>query len=139
LKKSLSYTQRIAQYPNVVEQHQKGLVILQAKIINSQQELNKAKAKLEKLQKSDQEAVFGAKVKKLEDRFKSLLTRDEREIMWRNMKCLKEKRNQHRIEIINCRSLISSLKQDLYLKRMAVRVDKAIQEQVKRSGQEKKR
>ncbi|CEG67740.1 hypothetical protein RMATCC62417_04127 [Rhizopus microsporus] len=54
------------------------------------------------------------------------------------MKCLKEERNQHRIEIINCRSLISSLKQDLYRKRMAVRFDKAIQEQVKRSGQEKK-
>ena len=42
LKKSLSYTLRIVQDPNIVEQHQKGLAILQAKIINSQQELNKA-------------------------------------------------------------------------------------------------
>ncbi|ORE18483.1 hypothetical protein BCV71DRAFT_179434, partial [Rhizopus microsporus] len=35
LKKSLSYTQRIVQDPDVVEQHQKGLVILQAEIIDS--------------------------------------------------------------------------------------------------------
>ncbi|CEI90810.1 hypothetical protein RMCBS344292_05120 [Rhizopus microsporus] len=115
LKKPLSYTQRIVQDPNVVEQHKKELAILQAEIINSQQELNKAKPKLEKLQKSDQEAVLGAKIKQLKDRFKSLLTRDERE------------------KIIDCRNLISSLKQDLYRKRMAVRFDKAIQEQVKRN------
>ncbi|CEG66593.1 hypothetical protein RMATCC62417_03140 [Rhizopus microsporus] len=139
LKKPLSYTQRIVQDPNVVEQHKKELAILQAEIINSQQELNKAKPKLEKLQKSDQEAVLGAKIKQLKDRFKSLLTRDERESTWHDMKCLKEERNLHCIEIIDCRNLISSLKQDLYRKRMAVRFDKAIQEQVKRSGQEKKR
>ncbi|CEG74940.1 hypothetical protein RMATCC62417_10065 [Rhizopus microsporus] len=128
LKKSLSYTQRIAQDPNVVEQHQSGFAILQAEVINSQQELNKAQATLEKLQKSDQEAVLGAKIKKPKDIFKSPLTRDERESTWRDMKCLKEERYQHRIEIINCRGLISSLKQDLYRKRMAVRIDKAIQE-----------
>ena len=58
--------------------------------------------------------------------------------MWHDMKCLKKERNQNRIEIINCRSLVSSLKQDLYRKKMAVRFDKAIQEQVKRSGQEEK-
>ncbi|KAL4215411.1 hypothetical protein AB4K20DRAFT_1964200 [Rhizopus microsporus] len=101
LKKSLSYTLRIVQDPNIVEQHQKGL-----------QELNEAQATLEKLQKSDHEVVL--------------------ESTWHDMKCLKEERNQHRIEIINCRSLISSLKQDLYRKKMAVRFDKAIQEQAKR-------
>ncbi|CEI98785.1 hypothetical protein RMCBS344292_12885 [Rhizopus microsporus] len=53
LKKSLSYTQRIVQDLNVVEQRQKRLAILQAEIINSQQELNKAQATLEKLRKSD--------------------------------------------------------------------------------------
>ena len=138
LKKSLSYTQRIVQDPNIVEQHQKGLAILQAEIIDSQQELKKAQATLEKLRKSDQGVILGAKTKQLKDRFKSLLTRDERESTWHDMKCLKEERNHHRIEIINCRRLVSSLKQDLYRKRMAVRFDKAIQEQVKRSGQEKK-
>ena len=65
--------------------------------------------------------------------------RDERESTWHDMKCLKEERSQHRIEIINCRSLISSLKQGLYCKRMVVRFDKAIQEQIKKSRQEKKR
>jgi hypothetical protein len=35
LKKPLSYTQRIVKDPNVVEQHQKRLAILQAEIINS--------------------------------------------------------------------------------------------------------
>ncbi|ORE20077.1 hypothetical protein BCV71DRAFT_262345 [Rhizopus microsporus] len=138
LKKSLSYTQRMVQDPNIVEQHQKGLAILQAEIINSQQELNKPQATLEKLQKSDHEVVLGAKTKQLKDRFKSLLTRDERESTWHDMKCLKEERNQHRMEVINCCSFVSSLKQDSYRKRMAVRFDKAIQEQVKRSGQEEK-
>ncbi|KAL4212919.1 hypothetical protein AB4K20DRAFT_1965860 [Rhizopus microsporus] len=94
LKKSLSYTQRIVQDPNIVEQHQKGLAILQAEIINSQQELNKAQATLEKLQKSDHEVVLGAKIKQLKDRFKSLLTIDERESTWHDMKCLKEEDNQ---------------------------------------------
>ncbi|CEJ00513.1 hypothetical protein RMCBS344292_14566 [Rhizopus microsporus] len=43
LKKSLSYTLRIVQDPNIVEQHQKGLVILQAEIINSSKSLTKPK------------------------------------------------------------------------------------------------
>ena len=49
---------------------------------------------LEKLQKSDHEVVLGAKIKQLKDRFKSLLTIDERESMWHDMKCLKEEDNQ---------------------------------------------
>ncbi|KAL4208903.1 hypothetical protein AB4K20DRAFT_1907462 [Rhizopus microsporus] len=88
LKKSLSYTLRIVQDPNI-------------------------------LQKSDHEVVLGAKIKQLKDRFKSLLTIDERESMWHDMKCLKEEDNQ--------------------LSQLSVRFDKAIQEQAKRSGQEKKK
>lgn len=91
MNKSLSYTQRIAQDLNAVEQYQKGFAILQAEIINSQQELSKAQATLEKLQESDQETY----------RFKSLLMKNERESTCRDIKCLKGRQNQHRIEIIN--------------------------------------
>ncbi|KAL4208915.1 hypothetical protein AB4K20DRAFT_1978142 [Rhizopus microsporus] len=106
LKKSLSYTLRIVQDPNI-------------------------------LQKSDHEVVLGAKIKQLKDRFKSLLTIDERESMWHDMKCLKEEDNQLSQLCIKLKTgLISQKKKK---KKIAVRFDKAIQEQAKRSGQEKKK
>ncbi|KAG1170930.1 hypothetical protein G6F71_007333 [Rhizopus microsporus] len=105
LKKSLSYTLRIVQDPNI-------------------------------LQKSDHEVVLGAKIKQLKDRFKSLLTIDERESMWHDMKCLKEEDNQLSQLCIKLKTGLISQKKK---KKIAVRFDKAIQEQAKRSGQEKKK